>query len=106
MCRVDGERREHREDAVLELARELRRGASSSRSCQSTNSTPASCERGRDVLREHGRLARDELLDTRADRAELLDLVEPVGRGRADAGRELVLQTRDAHLEELVEIAS
>ena len=78
--------------------------ASSSRSCQSTNSTPASCERGRDVLGEHRGLQRDELLDPLADRAELLDLVDALGRRRADAGLELLLQARDAHLEELVEV--
>ena len=41
-----------------------------------------------------------------ADRAQLLDLVETVGRRRADADRELLLQARDAHLEELVEVAA
>ena len=61
-------------------------------------------ERGRDLLGEHGGLAGHELVDARADRVQLLDLVEPVGRGDAQAGVDLILQRRDPHLEELVEV--
>ena len=54
--------------------------SSSPSSSQSANSTPASCKRRRDLLGEHARLATDELFDPVADRAELFDLVEAVGR--------------------------
>ena len=101
---VDGERREHREDASSNIARELRlrrrrRGRPSRRTrCR----RPASA--GATSLVNTRGLAGDELLDPGADRAQLLDLVEAVGRRGAHAGRELLLQAGDAHLEELVEV--
>ena len=61
-------------------------------------------ERGRDLLREQLGLAGDELVDARADRAELLERVHAVGRLGADARRDLLLEAGDAHLDELVEV--
>ena len=102
---VDGERGEHREDAVVELAREL--GA-----CVLVEVVPvaeldarllqARCH----LLGEHGRLQRDQLLDAGPDRAQLLDLVHALLRGRPDPGFELLLQPGDAYLEELVEVGA
>ena len=46
----------------------------------------------------------DQLVDPGADGAELLDEVEAVGGGGAEAGGDLLLQARDPHLEELVEV--
>ena len=63
-------------------------------------------QRGRDLLGERGGLARHQLLDAGADRAELLDLVEAVGRRRAHADRELFFEPGDADLEELVDVAA
>ena len=45
-----------------------------------------------------------ERFDVRADRGELLAGRQPAGRGAGDAGGHLVLQRRDADLEELVEV--
>jgi hypothetical protein len=100
---INRERREHREDPRLELAGEL---------CLlvlvevfPVGELDASLlEAGRDFLGERARLAGDELLDPRPDRAELLDLVQAVRRIRAYAGCELLLEAGNAHLEELVEI--
>ena len=61
---------------------------------------------GRDVLGERARLPADELLDPGPDRAELLDLVQAVRRIAAHAGRELLLQAGNAHLEELVQVGT
>ena len=78
--------------------------SSSSSSSQSANSTPASSSAGATSF-VNTRAWRATSSSTRiADRAELLDLVEAVGRVAAHAGRELLLQARDADLEELVEV--
>ena len=80
--------------------------AASSRSPQSQNSTPASCSAGATSL-VNTAAWRVTSSSTRARIAlQLLDLVDAVGRGGADAGRELFLQARDAHLEELVEVGA
>jgi hypothetical protein len=63
-------------------------------------------ECGCDVFRERRREARDLFFDACADRAELLDLVESVGRGRPQTNRDLFLQSCDANLEELVDVAA
>ena len=42
--------------------------------------------------------------DVRTDRGELLARRQPAGRGAGHAGGHLVLQRRDADLEELVEV--
>ena len=103
MRRVDGERREHGEDAVVELEREL--GASVVVEVAPVDELDAGLlQRRRDFFREHGSLERDELVDPRPDRAQLLGLVDAVGRGGPHAGRELILETRHADLEELVEV--
>ena len=89
---VDGERGEHREDARLELAGEL--GA-----LVRVELVPVG-ELDAGLLRAPGATSfvntsawrRDELFDAGADRAELLDLVEAVGRVGADPRRELLLQ--------------
>ena len=102
---VDGEGGEHREDARFELAGEL--GALLVAQLVPVGELDAGVlERRRDLLREHSRLAGDELFDADADRAELLDLVEAVGRVAAHPGRELLLQAGDADLEELVEVGA
>ena len=63
-------------------------------------------ERGRDLLGEHRGLAGDELVGAGADGAELVDEVEAVGRGGAQARRELLDEAGDPHLEELVEVVA
>ena len=80
--------------------------ASASSSSQRGERDAGFLERGRDLLRERGRLAGHQLLDPGADRAELFDLVEPVGRGRAHADRELFFEPGHADLEELVDVAA
>ena len=80
--------------------------ASSSRSVQSQNSTPASCNAGATSLVNTAAWSVTSS-STRARIAlELLDLVDALLRRRADAGLELLLQARDAHLEELVEVGA
>ena len=61
-------------------------------------------ERGDDLVGEHGRRPGDELVDPAADGAELVDEVEAVGGGGAEAGGELLHEARHPHLEELVEV--
>ena len=103
---VDGERREHREDPVVELARELgARGRRRDRSSRRTRRRPPAA-RAATSLVNTAAWQGHELFDARADRAQLLDLVDALGRRRADAGLELLLQARHAHLEELVEVGA
>ena len=80
--------------------------ASASSSSHAVNATPASWSAGAISFVNAVGLAGHQLLDPGADRAELLDLVEAVGRGRAHADRELFLQARDPDLEELVDVAA
>jgi len=63
-------------------------------------------ERRAHVLREHVCLPRDELFDSLPDRPELFELIGAVRRVGSYAERELFLQSRNAHLEELVEIGA
>ena len=64
---VDGERREHREDAVVEDACELRPSVGVELVPRRERDARL-LERGRDLLGERGGLPGDELLDARADR--------------------------------------
>ncbi len=102
---IDRERRQDREDPVVEDPGELRLRLGVEIGPRGEREADL-LERGRDLLGERGRLPGDQLLDASPDRAELFDLVEAVGRRRAHADRELFLQARDSDLEELVDVAA
>ena len=104
MARVDGERGEHREDALLEHLVEALAVVLVEVVVRAEDD--ADLGEARRELRR-GRSARPEptlVLDGVADLEELLRRRAAVGRGRGDAGRHLVLQAGDADLEELVEV--
>ena len=101
--RVDRERREHRVHVLLERALQLHAvGAVEVVPVEEPDARLL--EAGPDVLRERGRLALDQGADLLADDANRLERVEAVGRAGTQAGRELLLEPGDAHLEELVEV--
>src|SRR5205085_4515278 len=97
--------REHREDPVVEHAGELALSLGVELVPRGEGD-PGFLQCRADLLGERGGLARDQLLHTRSDRAELLDLVETVGRRRAHTDDQLFLEARDANLEELVDVAA
>ena len=78
--------------------------SSAPRSSQLTSWTPLCGELGHQDVEQHLLLLDHEAFDVRADRGELLTRSQPADRGAGHAGRNLVLQRRDADLEELVEI--
>ena len=102
---VDGERREHREDAVVEHRRRGTRGRRRRGRPSRRTRMPASSSAGTISLVNTAAWRGDQLVDPRADRAELLDQVEAVGR-RWCAARpsSCSFEPDDAHLEELVEV--
>ena len=100
---VDRERREHRIDVVHE--RVGQRGPVGIAEIRPADEPDAGFfERGRDVLRERRRLAPQELRSLFTDGAQLVDRIEAIGSRRADPGGDPLTQTRDADLEELVEV--
>ena len=105
VARVDGERREHREDALLvDLGHPL--------ALDGVEVVPADDrdagrgERRHQLVEVHRLLAGDELVGLLLDLGQLLGGGAPVGRRLLDAGGDLVLQGGDADLEELVEVRS
>ena len=102
---VDGERREHREDAVVEHACRGVRASSASSSSQLREADAGFLERGRDLLGEHRRPGGSHSSSTRARIARSCSTwSRPSGDGGAQARRELLLEPGDPHLEELVEV--
>ena len=101
---VDRDRREDREDLVVEalveggelVGRELV-GLDEHRRRRAASAGMSSAFQQL-VLRV------DELVGARADRGELLVRRQPVGRQLVDLARELLLEAGDAHHEELVEV--
>ena len=104
---VDRERREHREDAVLEHRGRAGLRSSSSSSSQSANSTPASCERGRDLLGERRAPGGSTSSSTRARIARSCSTwSRPSGEVERTPTASCSFRPDDAHLEELVEVAA
>ena len=100
---VDGEGREHREDPLLEgLDEELL--VVLVEVVPAGQADAVGRQGGDDLVEEEPLLALDERLDPLAHLDELLAGRAPVGRGDADPGRHLLLQTGDPDLEELVEV--
>ncbi len=105
MRRIDGERRQHREDPVLEHLGQL--GVLRRLELVPVDDPHT---RGAELLAQIG--GEDaggtdrQLLDARADGVELLTRAEPVRRGRGQPGRRLLPEPGDADLEELVEEAA
>ena len=103
VARVDGERREHREDPLLErLDEELLVVVVEVVPARQPDAVGG--QRGHDLVEEEALLALDERLDPLAHLEELLAGGAPVGRGGAEPGRHLLLQAGHPHLEELVEV--
>ena len=84
--RIDRERGEHREDALLEHLLELASRCAFFRSSQSVIWTPPARELRRHLRVEHCVWRRDELLRALPDRVELLRGLMPVGRRARHAG--------------------
>ena len=101
--RVDTERREHREDALVEHAHHVLAVVVVER-FPVGHPDPDVGEGGHDPVEEDPRLALGELVDARPDGGQLLARGEAVRRAHAEAGRDLVLQASNAHPEELVEV--
>ena len=101
---IDGERRQHREDPVLEHLAQL----VALRRLELVPVDDAD-SRGAELV-AHGLEdpagAGGQLLHADADRVELLARAEPVRRRRRQTGRRLLLEAGDADLEELVEEAA
>jgi hypothetical protein len=100
---IDREGSEDGEDAILEHARQEIAGVVVEVvPVGELDAGVLQCRR--EILGEDARLARHELLHPTADRAELFDLIEAIGRCRTQPRRQLLLDARHAHLEELVEV--
>ena len=100
---VDRQRREDREDRVDEHLLEVG-PVVVGQVVPVGEADPFVLERRHDLVGEHRCRPVDEFVDPAPDRAQLVDEVEPVGGGGAQAGLELLHETRDPHLEELVEV--
>jgi len=102
---VDGQGRQHREDAVVEDVDQI--GAVVVVERGPVRQQDPRLAQGRDDLaQEHGGLTTDQLLDLRADGSQLFGRREPVGRRGSQPGGVLVAQRGHPHLEELVEVAA
>ena len=96
-------RREHREDPLLErLDEELL--VVLVEVVPAGQADAVGGQGGDDLVEEQPLLAVDQRLDPLAHLDELLAGGAPVGRGDADPGRHLLLQTGHPNLEELVEV--
>ena len=103
MRRIDRKRREHRVDPLVEDRGE--RGAVALVELVPVgDANPLFFERGCNVLGEDGGLVLHELAHLLTDRTQHFRVVESVGRACAQPGVDLLLETGDAHLEELVEV--
>ena len=100
---VDGEGSEHGEDPLGEHLVD-RRAVGGGEVVEGHEVDAGLGEGGRDLVGEHLILACDERVDPCADGPELVDEVEPVGRGGAQPGGDLLEQACDPNLEELVEV--
>ena len=102
VSRIDGERRQHREDLVEEALAERLVVLGDRRVVEQFDPLGGQRPPDRDVDR---RVVGDELEDARAGGRELLLGGPPVGRAGDLAGLDLLAQAGDADLEELVEVA-
>ncbi len=99
---VDGERGEDREDLAVEhLDKMAAVTLVQSVPVGHHDAGPTQC--GRQVVGVDPALPLDETGDQTGDRSQLLGRAEPVGRPGAQSGRDLVLETGNPHLEELVQ---
>ncbi len=101
--RVDGERREHREDLLAEeLVQALLLARLELVPVDERDALRG--ERGLHVVGEHARVPRHEVVRALADRVEHLAGRQARRRGDRDARRHAALEARDAHHEELVQV--
>ena len=108
MPRIDRERREDREDVGVEVRVEVRpvvrRRASPSSGCE--RDARARPSAGSTSCMQAAAVLPDQLADRAGDGAELGLGRHAVGGALHDAGRDLLLEAGDPHLEELVEVAA
>jgi len=100
--RVDGQRREHWEHALLEDRHQVLVVASIE--CRPVDELHSVRRQLAQQVVEHGLLVDDEAIGGGADLGELRLRRQSVVRRLRDAGRDLILQRGNAHLEELVEV--
>ncbi len=100
---VDGQRREHREDAVLELL-DQHLAVVLVEVVPARQHHAVVGQAGHDLAEEHLLEAGRQLGDPVADREQLLGRRATVGGGAGEPRRDLVLEAGDADLEELVEV--
>lgn len=103
MTGIDGQRREHREDPVVEIGLQMR-PVGVVEIGERAEDHAGLGEFGDELVEEH-RLGTSTLqLQALADLAQLGAGRAPVGGAVAEAGGHLILQAGDAHLEELIEV--
>ena len=100
---IDGERREHGEDARLEHGREERPIVIVEIGETGEHDVLVG-QFGHELIEEHRLGATPLDLETLTDLAQLRLRRAPVGGALAEAGGDLILQTGDADLEELIEV--
>ncbi len=103
MTRVDRERRQDREDLLAEHGVELGQLALADLLVADDRDPRAGQGRG-DLAPVEGDLARDQPLDPRANRPQLFDRRQAVGGGHRHGGEDLLFETGDAYLEEIVQV--
>ena len=104
MARVDRDRREDREDFVVETLVERRERIGRERVGAHEQERAVGPERGQEAAHEPRHLLADQLVNARRDLDELFVRGEAVRRKLTDFSRELLLEARDADHEELVEV--
>src|SRR5690348_3486794 len=104
MARIDGERREHRENLRLEMLVD-RAPFYRTEVLHAKQPNSIRLELAQEVF-EAGTLERRQAHDFAVNRLELLNGSQAVGRRLHDFRRDLSPESRDAHHEEFVEIAA
>ena len=102
MARVDGQGRQDRVHVLVEVGREIRT-LHVVQLDVAHHRDAAVRQFGQERIEHDAVLAFDERRDAFANRDELLARTDPVDRRRLHAGRDLVLETDDTDLEELVD---
>ena len=104
MSRVDGERRQHREDLLPEYLAEMLH-FSFSQIALTADGDPFALQRRLHFLFPDAVLLRDQLPDDLTNAFQLIHRRHPVGAGAlGDARLHLLLQATDPHHEKLVEV--
>ena len=103
--RVDGERRQHREDAILEELGHPRVRSSSSSSSHGMTSMPSFASAGRTSSWKQRTWRSIRRVRVRADSSSTSRGISPLAARHGDSGDDAALEARDAHHEELVEVA-